>query len=54
MSKLTLKTERDKYVVVTRRFEASSRSCLPRTHRSKVNTAMDARPRGLDDAGLHQ
>jgi hypothetical protein len=38
MSKLTLKTE----------------GCLPRSHRSKTSREMDARPRRLDDARLHQ
>lgn len=43
MSKLTLKTEGNAHVVVTRRFAVPSPSPVPRSYRSEANPEMAAR-----------
>jgi uncharacterized protein YndB with AHSA1/START domain len=51
MSKMTLKTEGDRHLVVTRRFAAPPEAVY-RAHRSNIDSEMDARAGWMDDAGV--
>ena len=53
MTKMTLRTEGDTHIVVTRHFHAKPEARLPRPHRTRTHPEMAPGPRGLDHAGLH-
>src|SRR5712671_1268135 len=54
MSKMTLKTEGDRHVVVTRRFAASPEAVYRAHTRAEADPEVASRPGGLDDARLCQ